>query len=359
MGEVISYDISPLGDYFVHHGWTGGGTTEELYSGPIDASAPATKLNGALSTNGDIWSFEISPLGDRVVYRGDAQVNNKVEIFSVPIAGGVSVKLNHAHMLSTGEIKNFKINAQGTHVAYLVDEVDNFYRDLWTAPIASSGGANKMNQRRGSEDTVVNSYAFSPLGDRVAYLYYEWDSSGGPDHIELYSNATAGGDRVKLNTALDPQGDIDDFKFTPDGQWVFYHGDPDDSLWVILYRAPAAGPANDEIVALNEIPFGQWYLDAERDRVVLAGNDPFLDSIVRPWEMPLSSPNPFGGDELVDDPEFDADGDVSRLTPLPNGRVVYVADQDFDNEFELYVVLTGDLFSDGFESGDALAWSPP
>ena len=57
--------------------------------------------------------------------------------------------------------------------------------------------------------------------------------------------------------------------------------------------------------------------------------------------------------------DFIADGDVTDLVVATNGRVVYRADQDFDDEYELYAVLTDDLFADGFESGDLFEWTPP
>ena len=202
--------------------------------------------------NGDVWSFEISPIGDRVVYRGDVQTNDKVELYSVPISGGISIKLSHPTMLSTGEIKSFEINEQGTRVAYLVDEVQNFALDLWAAPI-TGGGATKLNQRRGTGDSVLE-LKISPLGDRVVFRYYDWNPTQGVDNVEIYSAPLVGGSLVRLNETLEASGDIDHFEFTPDGDWVLYQGDPSVALDSLIMRAPAAGPANDELVSLVDGP---------------------------------------------------------------------------------------------------------
>ena len=51
---------------------------------------------------------------------------------------------------------------------------------------------------------------------------------------------------------------------------------------------------------------------------------------------------------------FAPGGDVARFSIGPDGSVVYKADQDDDDVFELYASTT--IFVDGFGNGDTSAW---
>lgn len=71
---------------------------DELFSVPIDGTAPPTQLNDDSSALNNVASFEIDATSTRVVYRADhADDAVDYELFSVPIDGSsAAVRLNDA-----------------------------------------------------------------------------------------------------------------------------------------------------------------------------------------------------------------------------------------------------------------------
>lgn len=89
----------------------------ELYSHSIIGDE-TTKLNGALVSGGTVLDFSISPDSSVVVYQADQQTNNVVELYSVPIAGGSEIKLNNT--LVTGQdIWDHRFIPETTNVAFV------------------------------------------------------------------------------------------------------------------------------------------------------------------------------------------------------------------------------------------------
>ena len=67
----------------------------ELFSVPIDGSAPPTKLNPVLAVGGDVVSLGFGPDGTRVAYVADQDQDERFELYSVPSDGSApAVKLN-------------------------------------------------------------------------------------------------------------------------------------------------------------------------------------------------------------------------------------------------------------------------
>ena len=53
----------------------------ELYSVPIDGSAPPHKWNAPLVTGGDVNAFVLRPRPDAVLYRADQEVDGHFELY--------------------------------------------------------------------------------------------------------------------------------------------------------------------------------------------------------------------------------------------------------------------------------------
>ena len=82
----------------------------------------------------------------------------------------------------------------------------------------------------------------------------------------------------------------------------------------------------------------------------------FIDSIVRLWTYPLAGTPDWEGTDWLGG-ELQPNGDVTAFQLLPDGSgAVYRADQEIDEQFELYVVYFR-ISGDGFETGDVSRWS--
>ena len=90
---------------------------DQLFSAPVDRSAPPIELSAPLPPGGQVVNHRVSLDGEQVVYaayQDDAQV---LELYVVPILGGTPRKLNSQGQL----VQSFELSPDGRHVAYLAD----------------------------------------------------------------------------------------------------------------------------------------------------------------------------------------------------------------------------------------------
>lgn len=133
----------------------------ELFSAPLDGSAPAVRLSGPLPPAGDVeagpdgaWAFRIAPDGRQVVYRADARLDAQHELWLVPADGSAApVRLSGA-MTTFGGVppedprgieQSFAFTPDGTRVLYRADqEIDERF-DLWSARLDRPGRARRLD----------------------------------------------------------------------------------------------------------------------------------------------------------------------------------------------------------------------
>jgi len=77
------FKVSPDSKYVVYIADQETDGAYELFSAPIDASAPPTRISPLLPTTVEITSFSISPDSSRVIYRADQQTDEVYELFGV------------------------------------------------------------------------------------------------------------------------------------------------------------------------------------------------------------------------------------------------------------------------------------
>ena len=354
-GDVQSFAISPLGDRVVYRANQQDALKDELYTVPIEGGT-VFKLNGALPTGGDVFSFEIGPLGARVVYSADQSIDGRREIYSVPIAGGTATKLNDSLQVS-GDVFGWQISPLGDVVVYRADQQSDEVFELYAVPIGGGQTTKLSGEMTAGGDATVR-MAISHDAQTLIYVA-DQDTD---NVLELYAVPIDGGNSTKLNGALAPSGDVWEASFSPDGRWVVYSAATTLSVWPMLYRVPTTGPANSsELVSNLRHDFRSWVFDLSGPRIIVASEKFFVDGIVRPWQVPLGDHLFPDGREIVDDSAFHPEGDMTQFdfdsfVVARDGTVVYRADQDFDEEFELYAAQCWNVFEDGFESSDTSQW---
>lgn len=322
----------------------------DLWSTRLDGVGGVAKLSGTLVAEGDVQNsgYSFSPDGARVVYLADQDVDERVELYSVPAAGGVEVKLS-GPMVAGGDVESFTISPDGSRVVYCADQQVDERIELWSVPIGG-GTALKLNGALVAGGDACRFVAISPDSSRVVYI----GDQAVDEVFELWSVPIAGGAAVRLNSALPGSGDIFKASFTPDSSTVVYVGDQQTDGRPELYAAPAAGGPT---YRLND-PWGpNAHGVAEAEFVIT----PAGDAVVFRASTSLSS-----FPDLYHTPLVEGTGDDVLISRNPNTildwqvhsdgfRVVYVADEEIDERFDLYV---GDpcVFCDGFESGDLSRW---
>jgi Tol biopolymer transport system component len=305
----------------------------ELYSAPIDGSAPAVKLNGALAAGGDVQAeFRISADGTRVLYRADQTTTGITELFCAPIdgsqpavaltpgqglsfplwyefspdggsvvyvddrdtpgvrelyrvasTGGATVKLSGALVAGgnvtawTSYVRPFSISADSSRVAFLADQNADEVFELFGAPLDGSASAVRLSPPLGGARDVM-SFLVSPDSARVVFLADRTD-----ERFELFSAPLDGSAAaLKLNGTLPTGGDVagwadgePSFRITPRGTRVVYRADELVNNRQDLFAVPTDGSAPS--VRLNgAVPagdIGPWFelMPDGRDVVYLAG----------------------------------------------------------------------------------------
>jgi len=389
----LNYAASPDGTRVAYLGALTPGVIE-LYAAPLDGSAPAQKLSPTPVAGGDVQAFRFSPDGQRVIYLADQEVNGRAELYSAVLDGSrLPVKISGA-LVAGGSVGSFEISADGARVVYRADQVRDEQFELFGVPL--DGGAvatlsalpDRRNRDvmsfalagaravyRADQDTqdVFEAYgvpldgslapvrlnaplaagqgvleiALAPDGSRAAFVA----SSGTGSSYELFSAPSDGSAAaVRLNAPLPAFGTVmGGFQFTPDSTRVVYEAEQDVYPVTELYLAPADGSAppsklSPPLVSGGNVLIG--FAFAGNQGVVFKA-DALTFGVVELFSAPLTGgpavrlngPLVFGGD--VDTGVFLLP-DVAYQVSANGQRVVYLADQEEDETFELFgVPVTG------------------
>jgi Tol biopolymer transport system component len=350
--SVANFQISPDGSRVVYTADQDLDNVTELYSVPIGGPAWAgVKLNSSLVLNGNVQTFGISPDSQRVVYLADQQTDGIVELYRVPLDGSATaIKLNGT-LVPNGNVLNCKISPDSQRVVYLADQQTDGIVELYSVPLDGSAAEIKLNKTLVSQGHISN-FGISPNSQRVVYVA-DQDTY---NVFELYSVPIGGpaANGIKLNGSLVLGGNVDRIfiNISPDSSRVVYQADQQTDGVFELYSVPLAGPASAG-VKLNGplVPGGNVdfiiRISQDSSRVVYRA-DQQTDEIFELYSVPLTGPAS-GGDKL--NGPLVVGGNVTgtygfHISP-DSQRVVYTADQDTNNVTELYSVPLGGPASAG------------
>jgi len=402
-GDVRSHAVSPDGKRVVYLADQDVDEIVELWSVPTSGGTPV-QLNGPLVSGGDVTQFRLVPGSTTVVYLADQESDGHGELYRVPIGGGAAVKLNPPLPVDHGNIADFEVSPDGTMVVYagLQEEfLDAFFvNHLYS--IAITGGTPILldgvflNTGYGASQFVI-----SPDSSRVVFQLV---SDGRPQfytpYVDLYSVPIAGGAVAELcdSTCLA-------FHVTPDSSHVILTANEDTPSLYELYSVPIDGGPRTKlspqlgggyVPELSWCPFAScsgyppsftdsWSrISADSSRVVFtaresAGSLRELYSASVAGGTPTKLNVPPAGLDISDGFEITPDsssavyvgpragggnavyrvpiaggasaelngalvsgGSVMAHAESPDGStVVYVADQDANDVFELYRVPIG------------------
>jgi Tol biopolymer transport system component len=289
-GDAIASSISPDGSIVILRAGQIS-ANGELYSVPIDGSAPPILLDAPGVDGWGLYASEVAPDGTRVVYRANARSAENIALFSVPVVGGQAVELNIPLHGDDDVQLTPQITADSSRVVYMTGY------ELYSVPIGG-GISTKLSPPLAPGFSYVRfDFEISPGGDRVVFRadpeIYEF--------VKLYSVPVSGGAATELNGPIVAGQAVSDFAITPDGSQVVYRADQDSAGTFELYRVAIDGGATSK----------------------------------------LSGPLVLGGNvvgTLHEGPSNHYARDAAFEITAAGSRVVYRADQVVDNLFELFSV---------------------
>ncbi len=202
----------------------------------IRLSPPLTALPhvSTLST-----SFHIIPDGSGVVYRADQERDDVVELYWVKFSNpGTSTKLN-GPLVAGGNVSTVETLPNGSGVVYVADQDTDEKSELFLVRFTSPGVSQKLNQPLANDRDVFGPHVL-PDSTGVVYLANETSTLS-----ELYRVLfSAPGSSIKLNGpfARPASSIIVSPTITPDGTSVVFFGPGDPGPGLELYRVSLANP---------------------------------------------------------------------------------------------------------------------
>jgi Tol biopolymer transport system component len=359
-GGIGTFQISPDSNRVVYRASQDTPYVQELYSVPIlGPAASGIKLNGPLVADGYVFDFQISPDSNRVVYQADQDTHDAFEFYSVPIGGPAAsgIKLSRS-LVADGAWHYFHISPDSSRVVYLAEQDTPYVNELYSVLIGGPAASGiKLNGPLPAGGDVYYNFLISPDSSRVVYLA-EQDTDNVP---ELYSVPIVGpaASGIKLNPALVAGGVVSTFQISPDSNRVVYQADQETNDVYELYSVPIGGPAasgiklNPALVASWDIVGFQFSPDSRRV-VYRAGwqscSEYSCTLFYELYSVPIVGPAASGiklNTALVEDifGEYDSSYKISP----DSRRVVYHTDQDTNNVYELYSVPIGGPAASGIK----------
>jgi len=359
-GDVTDFRLAPVGSRLVYRADGALDEQFELYSARLDGSTPPVSLCGPLPPGADAEpDFRFGAAGNFVLFRMDREVDGRLQLFGRTLGSAGTLLDLGASPLVTTSIETDFVSAPGGRIVFragqrvfatspqetpieltnqgsgtvvlgdvsefhelpgrqVVELVEGSFEGRFELQVIGFGGAR--TQRRLDTSYHVLESRPTPDGSRVLYLA----QSELLGRIRLFSVSTAGaGVPVALSPAL---SDVFDFALAPDGQRVVMQTGSD------LFVSPVDGltppvPLGDDGHRPVVSPSGARVVFGAR-----SGGSVLWSEL---WSAPLDASQP----AVLLTPPADPNRSVERYVITPDeSRVIYRADQDTDEQYELYSV---------------------
>lgn len=303
---------------------------------PPSATAASHRLSQGLPfSDVDTGTTELSPDGRFVVYVHDATVDQARELWSVRVDGGAPIRLSG--LLPAGaSIDDFQVSADSQRVVYSVDQETTGQTELYSIPIAGPEGSwIKLNESLPTGGDVV-SLQISPDSTRVIYVADQTTNN----ILDAWTVPIDGGTPTKLRPFITLAGStVHEFSATPispDGERVAFRANFSDLDKYELWSARVDGTGgvtriNGTMNAGGNVTTLLFSPDSSR---VVYRADQQSDEVFELYSVPSA-----GGSAVKLNGALTPGGDVGAYEVSPDSsRVIYRADQQTDEKVELYSV---------------------
>ncbi len=341
--------ISPDSSRVVYTSIQSGSRFGEVFSVPLAGGAPIKLSNTPPITppfSIHLRLYQISPDSSRVIYSNPLFQNLNGDLFSVPLTGGTPTMLNQNNFVNW--VQHASISPDSSRVIYY-----DFFRDhLFSVPL-TGGSPVQLDTPPGFPGTPFGVFDFFKISLDSSRVVYSTVTS--PQfNFDLFSVPLTGGTSTRLNITLAGGIGVTNYGISPDSSRVVYSADQDSPFLWGLYSVPLAGgiPTKLNSSGTDTTAFGLGFdVSPDSSRVIYSS-----DPLTTPFEL-FSVPLTGGASTKLNRPVADsAIGVVNALISPNSSRVVYVADQDMNFVFELFSVpptggaprkLNGPLVSGG------------
>jgi Tol biopolymer transport system component len=322
-GDVQSFDVSPDGAWVVYRSDDNTSLETEVFSVPFDLSAPPVKLSGPLASSlSDVDEFAISPNSTHVIYRGDQDLYGVEELYSAPIDGSApAVKVSAPQTFGYAILlfpREASFTADGTTLVYK-SYPGGSYNQIYATPVDGSAPATLLSLMNGA----VSKVGITSDGARVVFTGTQ---PGAGSANQLYSVPIDGSAAAtRLNDPVPDQARVADFLTTADSSTVVYYSGSSSSLQPNLHAVAVDGSTAPIALAAG-LPWAdidQIALDSASGTALYRGDTdtPGTDEVFAVPVSGLAPPQRVSGDL----PGVPGSGEVQSFTLAPDGHwAVYI-----------------------------------
>lgn len=328
----------------------------DLWSAPVDGGAPAVLLGRLLSPAASGYVF--APDGATLFLAADLEVATVLALYRVPADGSVPPERLSTPL--TGDVRCFRgvpclLTPDGGRAVYVADHELAGRTELYSVPTDGSSPAVRLNPTPVSGGAVESNWTGSPVqlspdGTRAVYRADQTVD----DRFELFSvptdgsapavpiSGTVGAGRDVLDEFTPGLVDIPAFRITADGSTVVFRANLGALSVYSLHAAPIDGsappvrvtPSNGQARSVRE-----YALSPDGQSAVYV-SDPDVSGT---YELFAARIDGSGAPRRLSAPlvaQGDVDGGFGPSFAIgADARwVVYRADQEVDQRFELYRV---------------------
>ena len=322
-GKVEAFEWSPDSSLIAYRADQNNFDEFELFTTPPTEQDPVKVSGSFVPNNGDVTEFSWSPSSLRIAYLSNQQLANRFELFTTLATGD-----DDPDLISQGvSVEDF---------AWAPDDVDEMIaysteERIFTAP--PDGGSSPEQV---TPDPIINQkisdFSWSPDSSRIAYRA-DQNSVG---MIELFTVEPDGDDNLRISGDFDltTGGDVTDFVWSPDSDFVAYRANQDNVINFELYVTTPDDSSNDTKVSGDSIagdvdPIFEWSPDSKR--VAYRANQRTADAI----ELFTATPDGEENDRVSGD--LSSGGNVEEFIWAPDSSGIgYIADQENGGIFKLF-----------------------
>lgn len=347
-GGIITQSVSPDSTKIAYIADQDTDGVNEVYLSNLDGSnVNNQKISGTAIAAADAVALRWSNDSQYIVFSMDRDIDAVVELFSVKRDGTGLTKV-HPDLPSGRRVEgNFVLSPDGAKVAYISDEVSDNVMELFVAATDGSGRVKVSTPMTTNGDLLVstNSIRFSNDGSRVIYIA-DATTDG---RYELFSVLLDGTSHASLSGTFVSGGSTLDMCVTRSGNKVIYLADQDtDNVYEVFAANVAGGAAPVKLSGAiasggevkNFIADGLCKMSSLNQNRFAFLADRATDEVFEFWAVDLDGQNlakVSGSMVSGGDGYYGAAHAVSDR----GDRLVYIADQDANDQNELYAVDLG------------------
>jgi Tol biopolymer transport system component len=293
----------------------------------------------------DVFEFEWAPDGTLIAYRADQDFNGVIELYATqPVVINTPVKVNTPLPNAGQDVAEepgsnadvFEWASDSSRIAYIADQsfAANDVFELWTAELVSVMPTVFAAPKRVCADLTgpgsskdVKRFKWAPDDTRIAYLADQ--TAGGIN--ELYTSLPDGSDNQKMHSDFIAGRNVTTFAWALDSSRIAYIANQDNDTVFELYTSSPDGitlPVNEKVSVLPDpvtfpgrnVTTFAWAPDSTLI-AYLADQD--SDDV---FEIYISPPDSIVGNIQVSIDPTDPGGDVLIFTWAPDSsRIAYRA----------------------------------